>query len=188
MKEVIVLGLTGSLAAGKGVVSDFFKDKGFTYYSLSNELRELAKSFDIEITRENLQNLGNKYRDERGNSFLAELVAEKIRKNNFNSIVDGIRNPGEVEYLRLNLYNFILISVDAPNDIRFERMIQRNRESDPKIWEDFIKVDNRDKGIGESESGQGVGKCMSMADFNLMNDSSLENASYRVQELYDLIF
>ena len=97
----MIIGLTGSLASGKGVVSDFLKKEGFVYLSLSDELREIAKQMKIEFTRENLQNLGNKLREEKGAGVLAELVAEKIKSQQYRKVVvDGIRNPAEVNFLR----------------------------------------------------------------------------------------
>jgi len=88
----MIIGLTGSLAAGKEVVSEFLMGKGFAYVSLSGELRELAKSYNIEITRENLQNLGNKLREENGSTFLAQLAVNRIKSNNYkNTIIDSIR-------------------------------------------------------------------------------------------------
>ena len=74
----MIIGLTGSLAAGKGVVSDFLKKKGFVYLSLSDELRQTAKERKIELTRVNLQNLGNALREERGPAVLAQIVRDRI--------------------------------------------------------------------------------------------------------------
>ena len=183
----MIIGLTGSLASGKGVVSDFLKKEGFVYLSLSDELREIAKQMKIEFTRENLQNLGNKLREEKGAGVLAELVAEKIKSQQYRKVVvDGIRNPAEVNFLR-KLKNFYLISVDAPQETRFRRLVARNRESDPKIWVDFLKVDDRDKGVGEAETGQGVAKCMALADFTLINDSMLEEAQKKVKNVFEKI-
>jgi len=182
----MIVGLTGSLASGKGVVSDFLKEKGFVYLSLSDELRELAKERKINLTRENLQNLGNELREQKGSGALAELIVNKIKNQQYrNVIVDGIRNPAEVKFIRNNLKNFFLLSVDASPKIRFERMKERNRESDPKTWDDFLLVDDRDKGIGEADFGQAVAKCMGMADFILMNNGALEEAQKAVEELYD---
>ncbi len=183
----MIIGLTGSLAAGKGVVSDFLKEKGFIYLSLSDELREIAKEKKIELTRENLQNLGNKMREENGSNILAKLVSEKINNQNYiKAIVDGIRNPAEIIELR-KIKNFFLISVDAPSTIRFKRMMERNRESDPQTWEDFLKVDAKDKGINEFETGQGVSKCMQQADFRLINDEALDRIKEKIIEIYQKI-
>lgn len=180
----MIVGLTGSLAAGKGVVSDFLKEKGYAYLSLSNEVREVAKERGIELNRDNLQNLGNQLRKEHGNGVLAKFAIDKIRDNQYTDvIVDGIRNPAEVEELR-KLGNFVLISVDAPKDIRFKRLVERNRESDPKNWEGFMRIDNKDKGIGEEEYGQGVGKCMEMADFRLVNDKKIDEVISDVKKIF----
>ncbi len=181
----MIIGFTGRLSAGKGELSEMLKQRGFHYFSLSNEVREVARERGIEITRENLQKLGNSLREEEGVDVLAKLVVKKIIKNNYsNSIIDGIRNPGEVNYLRQNIRGFSLISLDAPKEERFRRMVERNRESDPKTWEEFLKVDDKDYGIGESESGQGVGKCMALADYHLYNDSNLDELKKKFEEIY----
>jgi len=183
----MIIGLTGSLAAGKGVVSNFLKEECFVYLSLSDELREVAKEKKIELTRKNLQDLGNQLRQEQGGSVLAKLESEKIQNQQYaKAIVDGIRNPAEV-YQLMELEDFYLISVDAPQEARFKRLVSRNRESDPKTLEDFLKVDQRDKGIGEQKHGQNVGQCMELANYNLINDGSLEDAQKKVKSLYNKI-
>ena len=180
----MIIGLTGTLASGKGVVSGYLKGKGFVYLSLSDELREIAKEEKILITRKNLQDLGNKIREEKGAGFLAGLISEKIKNQQYSkAVVDGIRNPFEVDELK-KLKNFFLISVDASQEIRFRRIVERARESDPKTWDDFVKVDARDRGFGESETGQDVEKCMEKADFILINDRSLEEMQKKTEELF----
>jgi len=180
----MIIGLTGTIGSGKGVVANFLKEKGFVYLSLSDELRALASEKKIQLTRENLQNLGNLMREENGPGFLAQLVVEKIKNQKYsNAIVDAIRNPAEVKELK-KLKNFFLISVDAPLELRFERIKERKRESDPISIEEFQKIDARDKGIGEKETGQGVGICMLQADFNLINNGELEEMNQKVSDLY----
>lgn len=182
----MIIGLTGSLAAGKGVVAEFLKEKGFVYLSLSDELRELLKEKKIKITRKNLQDCANKFREENGSDYLARRIISKIKNQQYiKAIVDGIRNPGEVETLRKELKeDFFLVSVDAPEKTRFKRMKKRARESDPDTIEEFRKVDRRDKGIGEKASGQGVGKCMAKADFTLINSGSLKKVKEKINKLY----
>lgn len=180
----MIIGLTGTLAAGKGTLAEFLKEEGFVYLSLSDELRQIAKENKTELTRKNLQDLGNRLRREEGSGILGQLVYDKIKNQYYSkAIVDGIRNPAEIKTLRA-LDDYFLVSVDAPLESRFERMKKRNRESDPKTLEEFLLVDNRDKGIGEKETGQGVAKCMEQADFALYNDGSLEEMQKKVKDLY----
>ena len=183
----MIIGLTGTLSSGKGIIAEFLKKNGFVYLSLSDELREIMKEKKIELTRENLQNAGNQLREEQGVGVLGKLVREKIENQEYTkAIVDGIRNPAEIIELR-KIKNFFLVSVDASVEVRFKRILERNRESDPTILDDFLKVDARDKGEGEFETGQGVRKCMMQADFVLINDGTFEEIHKKIQELYEKI-
>jgi len=63
-----------------------------------------------------------------------------LKSNYSRYIVDGIRNPGEIdELIKINQGEdkFYLISVDAPREKRFEWIIKRARSSDPKTYKDF---------------------------------------------------
>ncbi len=180
------IGLTGSIASGKEVVADYLIPKGFVYLSLSNELREIAQKKKVLLTRENLQDLGNELRKQEGADFLAKSVLNKINSQQYrNVIIDSIRNPAEVKLLEKSLKNFFLVAVDAPPKIRFERLKKRDRESDPKTYEGFIKMDARDKGKGEPLDGQQVEKCMKLAKFVLINDSTYEKAIEKSESLFE---
>ena len=116
-----------------------------------------------------------------------EKVVEKIKNQSIEkAIVDGIRNPAEVEVLK-KLNNFFLISIDAPQEIRFKRMVERNRESDPKNWEEFLQVDNKDKGIGEIATGQASARCMELSNYILFNLGALEELQEKIKKLYEEI-
>lgn len=181
----MIIGLTGTLASGKGVISEFLKKKGFVYLSLSNELREIARENNIELNRKNLQDLGNKLRNEKGPGVLADLVVNKIINQKYiNAVVDGLRNPAEIKSLK-SLKNFFIIAVDAPKELRFKRIQERARENEKNIeYEEFLKADSRDLGE-DDENGQQVRKCMDLADFILINDSSMGETNKKLDELYD---
>ncbi len=186
----MLIGLTGRIAAGKGKVAEYFKNQGFEYTSLSNAVREEAKKRDIKATRENLQNLGNRLREEGGAGILAEIIASNFEKiplkfGGPKFVIDGIRNPAEINHFR-DLKNFYLISVDANRTIRYERAMKRNKESDPKNLEDFIIADDRDFGE-EDLSGQQVAACMNMADYHILNDFTIKEFNNRIEEVYGKI-
>ena len=178
----MLIGLTGRIAAGKGQVAEYLKAKGFEYYTISQMVREEAAKIKIPITRESLQDVGNLIRKHEGiGGWIKRIIKIIDLKKNY--VIDGIRNPGEIEELK-RIKNFFLISVDAPQKIRFERVLSRGKESDPKTWEEFVKADLRDFGESEEKSGQQVGKCMAMADFHLINDSTIEEFNKEIEKLY----
>ena len=177
----MIIGLTGSLGAGKGVILEYLQSQGFNHLSTSNEVRDEARRRNIDLTRTNLQNLGNKLREKEGDSVLAKrLIAQMNSPGNY--IVDGLRNPAEVIEMK-NLKDFILIAVDAPSPLRFTRLMSRNRESDPKTWEEFLRIDLRDKGEGEQKSGQQSAACMELADFNIYNDGDIGSVHEEIKSI-----
>jgi len=186
---MLVIGLTGTKASGKGEVAEYLKAQGFQYYSLSDVVRKEAEYrglVDAKITQ--LQDIGDELRKKYGLGVLARRVIEEILHDTSEKyLVDGIRNPGEIKELR-DLTNSYIIAIDAPQEIRAERLIKkRARESDPKTLQDFLKVDERDRGIGAIDAGQQVQACISLADYNIMNDSTLEELHKKTQDILEEI-
>lgn len=184
----MLIGLTGRIAAGKGEVAKYFEKKGFVYTSLSNAVRGEANKRDIDISteegRKKLQDLGNLLREQEGAGVWAKKVVENLETSK-NYVIDGIRNPAEIEELK-KIKDFYLISIDAPQEERYQRVLKRAKPSDPKTLEGFLEMDERD--FGEEDSlGQQVGKCMEKAEYNIMNDSSLEALKAKIEDVYEKI-
>lgn len=181
-----VIGLTGTIGSGKEIVREIFEKNANSYsVVLSSLLKEDAlKKQGIKITREIRQNLGNELRKQYGTSVLVKIAVSFMQKNKDFLIIEGIRSPGEADFLREKFGDdFKLISVDASQQTRFERISHRGREGDPKTWEEFVKLDERDQGKDEPEYGQQVRKCIEMADIALQNDGSLEELQKKVEDV-----
>lgn len=171
-KFMLIIGLTGTKASGKGEVANYLKEKGFIYFSLSDIVREEAmkKGFK-DYTVKQSQDIGNELRKKYGPGILASRIIKKIKQNK-NYVIDGIRNPGEIKEFR-KLKHFYLIAIDAPQEQRYRWLVARGRASDPKSWSEFLEMDKRDLGNGEQTIGQQVASCMAMADFHIKNDSTI---------------
>lgn len=178
----MIIGLTGRIASGKGEIAEYLKKKGFEYYTMSQMVREVTAKIGLPIKREVLQDVGDLIRKYEGAGGWAKRIINVI--NPFkNYVIDGIRNPGEIEEFK-NAGKFLLISVDAPQEERFKRVLYRNKASDPKTFNEFVKVDERDFGMKEAEIGQQVGKCMALADFSIINNSSMEEFHKKIDKFY----
>jgi dephospho-CoA kinase len=182
----MIIGLTGRIAAGKETLTDFLRKKGFVYLETSKMLIEELEKRGLEINRWNMQNLGDELREKDGSGALMKLLLKKTEPGK-NYMFDSLRNAGEAEYLRKNVKDFVLIAIDAPQKIRFERILKRNKPSDPKTWEEFLKIDNRDFFDKTNPMGQQVGKCMEAADFKIMNESDLEKSMKEIEEVWEKI-
>ncbi len=182
----MILGITSFLAAGKGVMSEFLKKKGFVIYSCSDIIREECKNQNLEVTRENLQNVGNLLRKKHGSNILAKRLAEKISlekqkgKNNF--IVESIRNPLEIKELK-KFKDFFLVFVDVDSKIRYKRAKKRLREKEHvKSYEDFIASEKKEM-ASKNPNSQQLLKCKKLSDYVLTNNKDLKDFYEQIDDL-----
>jgi dephospho-CoA kinase len=182
----MIIGVCGRVGAGKETLTSFLREKGFVYFVTSDLLNDELKKQGKEITRTNQQDLADDIRKKNGAGAVMKLMLDKAGLDKSkNYIFDSLRNSGEAEFLRNNLgENFILIGVDAPKEIRFKRILSRNKSSDPKTWESFLKMDERDNFDASNPFGQQTGKLLEMSDFVVVNDGDLDKAMKEVEEIW----
>lgn len=175
----MIIGLTGKNGSGKGVVADFLKTSGFTYYSLSDVIRaEIQKSGDM-ITREKLIAMGRKLREDGGPAALAELILVKLDIDK-NYIVDSIRNPAEVKALK-KCPGFSLLNIDAEQKIRFERIKKRARENDPTEFTEFVRLENEEL-TNQNPAAQQLIETAKLADYTLTNNDSVRELENQIKK------
>ena len=175
----MLIGLTGRNAAGKGEVARYLQKKSFYYYSLSDVIRDEIRSRGLEPTRDLLIKVGNELRQRHGARILAERVLAKIDDDK-HYVIDSIRNPSEVDAFRAAKH-FKLIRIEAPPEVRFQRIFKRQRESDPKTLQEFFELENRE--AEGDDTSQNLVKVELMADHALINDGTLENLYPEIDRL-----
>ncbi|MBW2997438.1 AAA family ATPase [Candidatus Woesearchaeota archaeon] len=186
----MIIAVTGPISSGKGKVAEFFRDKGFVHHSFSAEIRQVAKERGIEVSRETLSKLGHDLRIESPDkSILGQKLLDKIEKEVAKGkkrfVLEGLRDADEVDLFRKHELEkpemrFILIGVDAPQELRFERMKSRRRHGEPQTFAEFKEIDDKEWKGGY---GQEVGKIMKMADYIIQNDSALDDLQKKVEEI-----
>ncbi len=164
-----LIGLTGTNGAGKGEAAAFFKSKGFESYSLSDIIREELKKRGTPVTRNNLIRIGNELRRRFGAAVLARRVMERIKDK---AVIDSIRNIREVECFR-QYKGFILLAIDAPAEIRFQRVRKRGRDESAGTFQKFLAKETEE--MSRDEARQQLQECMAMADFLVINDETLKD-------------
>lgn len=174
----MIIGLTGTNGAGKGVVADYLKSLGFEFHSLSDAIRDEIRSRGNEISRETLIRTGNELRERFGPSILAQRILAKVSSPK--AVVDSVRNSFEVSELR-SREDFILLAVDAPPEVRFDRAMKRGRNESASTLEEFISLENREKSA--SSTAQQIDQCMALADHTIMNDRSLKELHLEIDSI-----
>ncbi|MGD8538570.1 MAG: AAA family ATPase [Candidatus Aminicenantes bacterium] len=164
-----LIGLTGTNGSGKGEAASFFRTNGYAYFSLSDIIREELIQEGRETDRDNLIQKGNELREKFGANILASRVMDRITGK---SVIDSIRNPGEIEYFRTQ-ENFILLAIDAPVEIRYTRVRQRGRNESASSLQEFIAKEKEE--MTQKERGQQLEECMRLSDYRVTNEGSLED-------------
>lgn len=182
----IAIGITGAMGVGKSLACDELQRLGFAYVSLSEIVTEEVARRGIKRTlgdRQIGQSVGDSMRANQGADILARLMVEKINNSGIKKVViDGIRNPAEVKYLREQV-PFKLIGLTASPEIRYQRICGRGRISDPQSWDEFLKIDSRDRGYGQPSHGQQVEACLQFADYMIENNSTSEKFLMRLTQV-----
>lgn len=138
--------------AGKSTIADGLKYKGYEIINMGNAVREEAEKRNLESTRENLGKLMLELREKNGPGAIAELVKSQIESSTSNIIlIDGVRSNDEIQVLK-KIGIVKLLAVHASTDTRFDFLQKRGRSDDPQTKEHFEERDNRELGVGISNS------------------------------------
>lgn len=179
-----IIGVTGAFGSGKSTTAAFLEDAGFDKIILSRFLEEEAIRRNLKVTRKVLQDIGNQLREKYGSGVLAKKALEIIlAKDSGKTVIDGIRNVAEVDMLR-KLGDFTLIAIVSDREIRFDRLKKLKKRED-LTWELFGKLDSRDAGVNEKETGLQVDKCMKLADVHIENNGSGEEFKMKLENLLE---
>lgn len=183
---MIIIGITGTLGAGKGTIVDFLvKDYGFTHFSVRGFLSEELEKMGLPPNRDNLVMMGNKVRSEHGPSFIAEKLYERAKASGKNCIIESIRTTGEARSLQ-KAGDFFLLSVDADQRLRYERIIQRASTTDQVSFEEFCANESREMESTDPNK-QNLTACMQMAHFRLLNNGSYEDLFHQIEKIMYVI-
>lgn len=168
----MIIGLTGTLGAGKSSLAGFLKEKGYIQYVMSDILREEAKQQGKAEDRDSLLDIGNTLRKTYGQGILVEKVIKKAQQNNDDKvIIDGIRSFGEIETLKKN--GGLLIGIDSSIEIRYARNKKRGSSKDNISFEKFK----------EQEKKEPLQECIQKADYVIFCDGNLDDLRKEMEKM-----
>ena len=163
--------------AGKSTIAEGLKPKGYDIINMGNAVRKEAKKRNLESTRSNLGKLMLELREKNGPGAIAELIKSEIESSPSNVIlIDGVRSNDEI----LKKFGIVkLLAIHASTDTRFDFLQKRGRSDDPQTKEHFEERDNRELGVGISNS-------IALSDYAISNigltkDELIESAFKIIQ-------
>lgn len=179
---MIVIGITGTLGAGKGSIVEFLTEKkGFVHFSVRSYLKKEMLKRGMPNNRDSMTNLANELRAQNSPSYVTDQLFIEAQETGKNCIIESIRTPGEIFSLRKNK-SFYLIAVDARPEIRFERIVKRASETDHVDFETFLANEQREMNNTDPNK-QNLKKCIDLADFHIDNNGDREQLQAQIENI-----
>ncbi len=173
---IVVTGMPGS---GKDEVIKVAKRMGWIDIHMGDEVRKYAKLNKIPSSDSEIGKFASRERQTHGKDIWARRVWDDMKPEN-NYIIDGLRNLEEFEYFKTKDKDLILIAIYTDREERLRRIVLRNRPDDVHSHEELVSRDDR-------ELSWGIGNAISLADYMIVNDSTLDEFKLKAQELLQKI-
>ena len=166
-----IIGITGTLGAGKGTVVDYLKTKHFEHYSARDFIVAEIERRNLPVNRDTMVEVANDLRAKHSPSYIIEALRDEAKRTGRDAVIESIRTEGEIRSLRREP-NFILVSVDADPKIRYERIVERASATDIISFKKFLSDEAREFSSTDPTK-QNLSRCIALADYQLMNNGTI---------------
>ncbi|MFA8449089.1 MAG: AAA family ATPase [Bacteroidales bacterium] len=179
---MIIIGITGTIGAGKGTIVEYLQNKlRFEHFSVRAYLIKELKKRGLEINRDTMTSLANELRSENSPSYITDQLFLEAEKSHKNCIIESVRTPGEITSLR-EKGAFYLLAVDAPSRLRYDRITLRKSETDHISYDTFLANEEREMSTTDPNK-QNLKKCIELADFVLNNQGTVEDLHLQLENI-----
>ena len=175
MKVVSIVGMSGS---GKSEVARLFRDKGFTTVRFGDVTDEEVRKQGLELNEYNEREVRESLREKYGMAAYALLNLPRIDAalKDSDVVVDGLYSWEEYAYLKTHYGDdFVVIAVWTSPRTRYARL--GGREVRPLTAKEAAGRDHAE--IEKISKGGPI----AMADFTIINESSLTDLNKEVEEI-----
>ncbi|MDD2438934.1 MAG: dephospho-CoA kinase [Methanosarcinaceae archaeon] len=164
-----IIAFVGMPASGKSEASRIATRVGIPVITMGDVIRKEVLKRGLEPSDSNTGKVATALRKSEGMDAVANRCISLIRETGAELVVvDGIRGIAEVECFRKEFREgFLLISIKAPLEVRFQRVKKRGRSDDMNRIEELQKRDER-------ELGWGMGEAIEAANVEIENTSTLK--------------
>lgn len=171
-----VIGTVGLAGSGKGEAATVAEEQGVPVVTMGDVIREECRDRGLDPATQH-GTVAQSLREENGPAAVAERSLPLLRDaldEHDTVLVDGIRSGVEVDVFEEEFgEDFFLVSIEAPFEVRAERITDRGRDADAENGGEALR--ERD----ERELGFGMDDAMDRADLTIENTKSL--AAFREQ-------
>ncbi len=175
----MIIGITGTIGAGKGTVVEYLKTKGFKHFSARDVWNEEIARRGLVSNRDNMVIVANELRAKHGAGFFAKRAIEKAREEGVDAVIESIRSVGEAEEIKKG--GGVLWAVDADIRTRYNRITLRQSETDKVSFKKFV-ADEQKEWDNSDPTKQNLKAVITMANVVLTNNGTQEELFAQVEE------
>ena len=175
MKVVSIVGMTG---AGKSEVARVFEEDGFIRIRFGDVTDQEIKERGLELNEKNERRIRELLRKERGMAAYAQMNLPRINSalTYADVVIDGLYSWEEYTFLK-DYYGegFCVVAVCASPGTRYARLASRSSRgltAEEAAGRDRAEIENINKGGP-----------IAMADYTIINESSLEDLEEEVRRV-----
>lgn len=180
-----IIGITGTLGAGKGTVVEYLKQHGFEHFSAREFITDEVRRRGIPVSRDTMTPVANDMRAKNGHDFIAIGLYELASKQGGDAVIESLRTPGECKYLK-GKGDFVLLAVDADRKLRYQRALSRGSETDDVSFEEFVAHEEREM-TSDDPNKQNIAACIKLADYVLINNGTREEFDKQIEDVLNQI-
>ncbi len=158
--------VVGRRGAGKGEFVEVAKAMGIPVYEMSYGLRREMEEKGLKVDKESLPRYALKVREEHGYDYVARLAWKYLPAREGLVVISGVRSKEEVDFFATKGLVLVL-EIRAKDRLRFQRVLQRGRDDDPKTYDEFLERERREDALGLNE-------VIWIADIHMSNEGPLE--------------
>jgi dephospho-CoA kinase len=173
----MIIGITGTIGAGKGTVVEYLIQKGFKHYSVRAFLTEEIQKRGLPVDRNSMRAVANDLRATRDPAYVIETLYARATEAGGNAIVESVRTLKETEFLKQK--GARLLAVDADRKLRYERAVLRGSETDKVTFEEFCAQEDREMNA-TAEWDMNIAGVMKQVDSIVYNNGTLEELHVQV--------
>lgn len=175
----MIIGITGTLGAGKGTVVEHLKTKGFEHFSARRFFTEELNRRGLPVNRDTMTEVANELRATFGPGYFTEQALLRAGQSGGDIVIESIRSVGEAEYLKSR--GAYLWAVDADVHTRYKRITLRASETDKISFEKF-QADEVREITSTDPTKQNIAGVMRLANVILTNNGTQEELFAQVEE------
>ena len=176
----MIIGITGTLAAGKGTIVEYLQTKGFKHFSVRAYLTNIINERGMPVNRDSMVAVANELREQNSPSFIAEELYREAKESGGNVIIESIRTEGEINALK-SKGGFHLFAIDADAKLRYDRALGRASATDSVSFETFVANEEREWANTDPNKGN-LKRCIERADYTFTNNGNLDELFIQIDE------